>query len=110
MKLSFDVKVTTEFNGRQVNVEAYMTEESKIECGDSFSFRKLSAGSIDDCLSKMADLCAWEMRRKGATFDGIVVNSLTECGKWYSSQESYLNSHRERGGDMPAEMLFEWGV
>ena len=110
MKLSFDLKVTTEFSGSQVNVEAYMTDISKRESGTSFSFRKISSNSIEGCLSRMAELCEWELQRKGIEFNGIVVSSLVECGQWYSSQEAYLNSHRKSGGEMPAEMLFEWGV
>lgn len=110
MKLSFDIKVTTEFKGSQTNVEAYMTDESKRECGSSFSFRKIPSGSVDGCIAKMSELCAWELERKGLVFDGVLINSLAEGGQWYSSQESYLNAHRERGREMPAEMLFEWGA
>ena len=110
MKLSFNIKVTTEFKGSQTNVEAYMTDESKREYGSSFSFRKISSNSVGGCIAKMAELCAWELERKGLLFEGVLIGSLTEGGRWYSSQESYLNAHRDRGGEMPAEMLFEWGV
>lgn len=108
MKLIYDIKITTEFQGSQTNIEAYLTDECKREVGDNISFRKLSGTSLNHCLSRMEELCKREMERKGKDFSGIVVNSALDGGKWYSSQESYLMAYRERGGDLPCEIFFEW--
>lgn len=90
-------------------IKLVLTDESCKSINKPLGYAYTGDGTtIHSAIERAKDLMKWEFDRMKIEFPEINIVNTLDKGQKLSSQEAWLKSYREKGGEMPCETYFEW--
>lgn len=105
--LDFDLEVQTRFGAFFVKLVVTDKTSQLLHEPKGFYFSG-NGKTLDLAIDSAKNLFKWYFVKKGMDLPQCKIVSVTDKGEKLSGQEYWLKSHREKGGEMPTEVLFEW--